>query len=174
MWGNCLGPVRRTSTNRLEAPNVGYAPDLRPKCARRHWRCGSLVLHMASLHPGVTGRKSDRQSDSCLPPILVSVRQARALLADMSKDKLWSEITAGKLGEILGTPTKRFLYYKNVKAYADNLPRAPYSVSDSKAGRQTGWAPVVGKGGGKAARRKAARNKTTGSVGKGSGEVATT
>jgi hypothetical protein len=97
-----------------------------------------------SSHNGVTGHKSDH---SRLEPILVSVAQARALLADLSKDKFWAEVTAGKFGEILGTPTKRFLYYKNVKAYADNLPRAPYSVSDSKAGCQTGWAPVVGKGG---------------------------
>jgi hypothetical protein len=82
---------------------------------------------MSELHPGVTGRKIARQSDSRLPPILVSVAQARELLACMNKDKFWSELVRGAFGEVLGDKRKRYLYYEGVKRYADNLERAPYS-----------------------------------------------
>jgi hypothetical protein len=96
---------------------------------------------MSSLHNGVTGRKSGRE-ESHLPPILVSVRQARELLAGMNKDKFWSELVRGAFGEVLGNKQKRYLYYANLKRYADNLPRAPYSkastgiYSDSAAVRR--------------------------------------
>jgi hypothetical protein len=142
----------------------------------------SLVLrfvfgvHMSSLHNGVTSsRKSDRQDR--LPPILVSVRQARELLANMSKDKFWEEVKRGALGELVGSRVKRFLFYENVKAYARALPLAPYSVKtpgNSKAVRQTELAPVVGKGGRRKSEHKAARNKTTERVGKGSGAAVST
>ena len=80
---------------------------------------------MSDLHPDTIGRKTGQQSD--IPPILVSVRQARSLLANMCRDKIWQEIKRGALGEVVGTRQKRFLYFENVKRYADNLKRAPYS-----------------------------------------------
>ena len=125
-------------------------------------RFGIRGAHMSSLHNGVTGRKSDRQ-ESRLPPILVSVRQARELLAGMNRDTFWSELVRGAFGEVLGNKQKRYLYYENVKRYADNLPRAPYSKTST--GIYSDSAAV---------RRKAARNKTTGPVGKGSGAAVST
>jgi len=62
-----------------------------------------------------------------LTPILVSVRQARALLGEMCADTFWQKATRGDFGELVGTKRKRYVYYAGVKRYADNLARAPYS-----------------------------------------------
>jgi hypothetical protein len=85
--------------------------------------CGSA--DMPALHPGTTGRKSDQQLST--PPIIVSVRQAKALLGNMSHDRFWRLATQGAFGEIVGNKQKRYLYYVGIKSYADNLARAPYS-----------------------------------------------
>jgi|SRR5271166_226045 len=123
-----------------------------------------LGLHMSSLHPGVTGRKSNRQ-ESRLPPILVSVRQARELLADMSKDKFWEEAKRGAFGELVGNKQKRYLFFVNLERYARGLPLAPYSK------RTPGYADTAAVR--RKAARQAARNKTTGTVGKGAAEAVT-
>jgi hypothetical protein len=87
-------------------------------------------LSPISVRPGAnaTSRKPRRQSEfPPLAPILVSVKQAKALLGNMSHDRFWRLATAGAFGPLMGNKQKRYLYYKNLVAYADNLARAPYS-----------------------------------------------
>lgn len=73
---------------------------------------------------GTASRKSDQQN---IQPILCSMRQARTLLGGMAHNRFWRLATQGAFGEIVGSKTKRYLYYAGLKRYADELERAPYS-----------------------------------------------
>ena len=81
---------------------------------------------MHQVSPGVTGRKSGpvqstKLLPSTVPPLLVSVMEARRLLG-MSKNKFWLEARAGKF-EIVGSERKRYVVFKSLQRYVDGLPR---------------------------------------------------
>jgi hypothetical protein len=61
-----------------------------------------------------------------IKPLLVSVRDARALLGNLSHNKFWAIAATGEF-EILGTRAKRYVTTKSIEAYIARLERAPYS-----------------------------------------------
>jgi hypothetical protein len=56
-----------------------------------------------------------------LPPLLVSTKQARQLLANMCPDKFWLEAKRGAFGKRFGPKQKRLWRYENIRRYAENL-----------------------------------------------------
>jgi hypothetical protein len=59
-------------------------------------------------------------------PVLVSVRDARRMLANMSHNRFWELAAQGEF-EITGTKRKRQVFVRSLEAYAERQPRAEYS-----------------------------------------------
>ena len=70
-------------------------------------------------------------------PILVSIRNAQAML-DVSRDTIWRLMREGVLGEVVGGPTKKYLYYDNLEKYAAGLPRERHNDSLASIRKQRG------------------------------------
>jgi len=59
-------------------------------------------------------------------PVLVSVRDARRMLANMSHNRFWELAAQGEF-EITGTKRKRQVFVRSIESYAERQPRAKYS-----------------------------------------------
>jgi hypothetical protein len=59
-------------------------------------------------------------------PVLVSVTDARRMLANMSHNHFWKLAAQGEF-EITGTPRKRLVFVRSLEAYAERQPRVEYS-----------------------------------------------
>src|SRR6516162_5547424 len=65
-------------------------------------------------------------SDESPKPVLVSVRDARRMLANMSHNRFWELAAQGEF-EITGTRRKRQVFVRSIESYAERQPRAEYS-----------------------------------------------
>jgi hypothetical protein len=59
-------------------------------------------------------------------PVLVSVRDARRMLANMSHNRFWELAAQGEF-EICGTKRKRQVFVRSLEDFAERQQRAEYS-----------------------------------------------
>ena len=57
-----------------------------------------------------------------LEPLIVSVKEARRLLANCSNNRFWQLAKAGAF-ELVGSDHKRFVTIESLKRYVANMPR---------------------------------------------------
>jgi hypothetical protein len=69
------------------------------------------------------GRTTMSDQSAAITPILVSTKEARRILGGMCCDKFWQEAARGAFGRRVGPRQKRYWFYQNLVAYADNLAR---------------------------------------------------
>jgi hypothetical protein len=75
------------------------------------------------------GRASAIHGSTAMPevqphiePLLVSVKEARRLLANCSNNRFWQLAKAGAF-ELVGSDHKRFVTTESLKRYVANMPR---------------------------------------------------
>jgi hypothetical protein len=67
-----------------------------------------------------------------IEPLIVSVKQARALLGGYGNNKFWALARAGAF-ELVGDEHKRFVTVESLKRYVANMPRRDSQRSEPAA-----------------------------------------
>jgi hypothetical protein len=70
-----------------------------------------------------TGFRTYSMSIAHLKPLIVSVKQARLLLGNISHQKFWQLAREGHF-ELLGTKAKRYVSMASIEGYVARMPRA--------------------------------------------------